>query len=372
VLPESSQWPSDQNRSRLRNLLKRYPECVPAEEILSQLVNKAALNEVPEIVGDVVAISYATRRSRPMRIIALPCGEAGHILKLIRLRKQVHAWEHQNGPSISPDSLETSDEGFWMSTGGAIRQIAVCDDAFESSALLAVRQDTLITILHPKFGKVLPLAARNTTTRTFPPSRLSPNPVASLKPAIYGSGNYADVSFNPWYTRQFITVDTLGHWSTWSMEGRPQAGTLLPLVAGKSGNIKDGHETSMSSGASILESSDGWHRALWMCNISTIVVIGSRDIVPFDISSAGRKARPTRLRCISLRSEQILDAKRSPSNQSHLFLLTTSRVLWVQVAPSGDNEREDPGAKILLSQRHFRDLSNASLRLSVLNRAPGT
>jgi RNA polymerase I-specific transcription initiation factor RRN6 len=368
VIPENSQLPLDHKRLNVGNLLKAHPEFVPAKEIISQFVKttEAERVEFREITGDVVVIGYAHARPRPIRIIALPCGEAGHILKLVKLRNEALAWEHRHGPSISPDSLETSEQGFWMSAGGVIRQIAVCDDGLEASPWLAVRQDSLVTIFRPAFDQVA-LAAKEVTARRFPLSRLNAHPVASLTRASHGSEKYVDMSFNPWYTRQFIAIDILGQWSIWSVGGKPHSSVTLPLVAGKSGNIKDAYEMNSLPGIPAPVRQDGWYRALWISNLSTIVIIGRREIVVFDI-----KARPKRLRSLQLRSERILDAKRSPADHSHLFVLTTSRVLWVKVAPSGHKESEDHGASIILSQRHFRDSSDASLKLCMLNRAPGT
>jgi RNA polymerase I-specific transcription initiation factor RRN6 len=326
---------------------------------------RVGLSDLPDGTGNILALGYAAARPKLSRIIALPCGEAGHILKLVRLRKQALAWGNRGGPSISLYSLDTSDQGFWMSTGGAIRQIGVCDSGNEPSPWLAVRQDTLITIFRPTLGQVRPVAVPNTSTGIFPPSRLSVNPVASLSTERHGSDIFVDMSFNPWYTRQFILIDKLGRWSIWSVEGKSQLSTAN-LVPGKSGSINDGHEIDVLSDVPAPESGDGWHQALWISNLSTIAVCGRNQIAIFDM-----KARPIRLRSIGLKSERILDTKKSPAGHNHLFVLTNSRIIWVEVKPSGDNESEEPGARVILSQRHFRDSCDNSLKLCILQRDPG-
>ena len=72
-------------------------------------------------------------------------------------------------------------------------------------------------------------------------------------------------------------------------------------------------------------------------------------------------------------ADQIVDMKRSPSNLSHIFLLTSSRIFWLNVS-NYQNHRGgglEAGAQILLSWVHFRDQQDSSLRLNVLDDGHG-
>ncbi len=85
------------------------------------------------------------------------------------------------------------------------------------------------------------------------------------------------------------------------------------------------------------------------------------------------KAKPIRLHTPEFletnNSEWILDIKLNALNFNHLFVLTTSRIFWIEVFPAGE-QRDDQighiGAKIILSYRHFRDASDKSLTLTTL------
>ena len=55
-------------------------------------------------------------------------------------------------------------------------------------------------------------------------------------------------------------------------------------------------------------------------------------------------------------------------NLSHIFVLTSTRVFWVEVTASGEHDHaRNHGAKIILSTRHFRDTTDNTLKLSILS-----
>jgi len=54
-------------------------------------------------------------------------------------------------------------------------------------------------------------------------------------------------------------------------------------------------------------------------------------------------------------------------NMNILFVLTTSRVFWVEVIPLGeekDDQNVSAGARVILSYRHFRDPNDETLTLT--------
>jgi RNA polymerase I-specific transcription initiation factor RRN6 len=179
-----------------------------------------------------------------------------------------------------------------------------------------------------------------------------------------GSKRHADVSFNPFYSRQFGTVDDRGRWSIWDLEGTLRNDSTLELVSGKSGHIFDNLDPTSTS--KNLCNADGWHRILWVVNVSTIVVCSRRHIAVFNIEAA-----PTRLQSPEFdpakTTDWILDIKRSPTNSSHLFLLTTSRIIWLEVIADkvGENFR-GLGIHVIISHFHFRDANDETLSLKTV------
>jgi RNA polymerase I-specific transcription initiation factor RRN6 len=66
----------------------------------------------------------------------------------------------------------------------------------------------------------------------------------------------------------------------------------------------------------------------------------------------------------------MLDAKRSPEHYNHLFILTTSRIFWLEIVPPGEHggDVNTPASiKVILSFRHFRDTNDETLRLTLVN-----
>lgn len=357
-------------KSQSKGLSKSHPEMFPGNEIIASLVNAPQAPNFSSDFGTLMTIGQAvdsdrlSGQSRPS-IAAIPCGEAGHVLRLVRLRTQKYSWEAQNGPSLSLLDPDYKDQGYWMGSGGTIRQITFSEDENGSRTWLAVRQSSVTTIYRPFLGQVQPAAVPTSFRNTYPPSRLSANPVAVLTTERSNSKSHRDVSFNPWYARQFGVVDSTGLWSIWDIEGNQSRYSTQKLTPGKSGDIHDGYEPETVSRQLEPDSRNGWHRMLWVCDINTIVVCNRRHIAVFDL-----KVTPSRLHGVDFPAagspDWILDIKRSLADPSHMFVLTTARIFWIEIVPVGDDEKTQTGAKILLSYRHFRDANDETLRLSCL------
>jgi RNA polymerase I-specific transcription initiation factor RRN6 len=355
-------------------LIKSRPETFPANAILRPLARTQSSAYLGPRVGQLLAIGYAkdveqTFGSRKTAIIATACGEAGHVLRLIKPRIERHEWGRESSARLSLMDLGSSDQGYWVGTGGRILQITYSEDASQPDIWLAVRQANATTIFRPIYGaNTTPAVVPNGHTKAYPSSRINANPVAIFTTESSGSRGHADVAFNPWYTRQFAVVDELGSWSVWDIEGGQKKNSIARLLPGKSANIFDDYVLDPT--LKVPDNADGWHQILWVGTVSTIVVCNRRHFAVFDI-----KAAPTRLQSrdffTATNSDWILDLKRSPSNLSHLFVLTSSRIFWLEVIPGGEEKAGDIGFKILLSYRHFRDANDKSMRLAVLRGEEG-
>jgi len=368
--PQDEEIPSVIAKSQMKWLLKAHPETFPGNEIAASLVTSTQEPDFSSDTGPLLVVGKAVDSNRlsgqfTPRIAAMPCGESGTILRLTRLRTQKHAWDRQNGPNLSLLEPDRWDQGYWMGSGGTIRQIAYAEDGNGSSTWFAVRQSSMTTIFRPCFGRAQPTHVPIKLSRMYPSSRLNANPVAALSLPNSGLKDFMDFSFNPWYPRQFAVVDSLGSWSLWDIEGKKNRHSLQKLTAGKSGNVHDGRQPDSTSKHSSPDYIDGWHRILWVCDIGTLVVASRRRIAVFDI-----KAKPTLLGSIDLSTasspDWILDIKRSPDIPSHLFVLTATRIFWIAITPAGDGNGIRSGAKILLSWRHKRDPNDKSMRLAVI------
>lgn len=364
-------------QSQMKRIVKTRPEIFPANVIASAFTNCSSATQpgYPTTYGQLIAVGGAVdadhqteHRTHP--IIAIPWGEAGHVLRFIRPQTEYRGWGKHSALKLSLWNAASGDIGYWVGTGGTIRQITFANDGNALGTLLAARQDSTITIFRPMYHKQLVRAVMPSGyDKQYPPSRLSANPVAVLKTETSGSRRHADVSFNPFYTRQLGVVDDLGRWSIWDIEGRMRKGATLELVLGKSGEIYD--DFVPNSREKNLGTRDGWHRILWAANVSTIIVCNRCHIAVFDV-----KSTPTRLSSpgsLSIGANNwILDIKHSPVDSGHIFILTTSRVFWIEViAAGGEKEAHEAGIRVILSYRHFRDVSDETLSLTVLEEDDG-
>jgi RNA polymerase I-specific transcription initiation factor RRN6 len=163
-------------------------------------------------------------------------------------------------------------------------------------------------------------------------------------------------------------VDDEGSWSIWDIEGRIRKRSTLELVPGKSGHIYDGYAGDPTLKAP--DNADGWHRLLWASNVSTIVLCNRRHIAIFDVKSAPIRLHGTELLDANS-TDWILDVKRSALNLSHLFVLTSTRIFWVEINTATEDKDGGLGVGIILSYRHFWDPNDDTMKLEALNDANG-
>jgi RNA polymerase I-specific transcription initiation factor RRN6 len=360
--------------------MKSRPETFPGYTITSVLAKAHdAVRTEHSRSGSLLTVGRAVdadriSRSRRPRILCKPCGGAGHVLQLIKPDIERRGWGRYSAAELTLLELESSERGYWAGTGGAIRQIESADDENESGAWLAVRQDTIITIFRPLYGRLHHFSSHPTGFRPInSSSRLNPNPVATLTTERMTTEDYMDVSFNPWYARQFAVVDARGYWSIWDLERQDGKGSPEKLIPGKKGNLNDGHNQDIVPRPAPIDHADGWYRILWACNINTIVVCNRRYIAVIDITSA--LVRLLSIEVLTGNStEWTIELKRSPEHLNYLFILTTSRIFWVEAFSPGEDGGDQiafSGIKVKLSYRHFRDPNDQTLTLTLVNNDPG-
>ncbi|KAI1008171.1 hypothetical protein K3495_g72 [Podosphaera aphanis] len=357
-------------RNQMRTLLQAHPDMYCSRGLISNLLAAQISEEPYNKTGDILAIGHAidTKRisgSRRPLILASPCGGAGHILQLLRLRQETRKWGKGDSARLSVLSNSCTAQGYWSNTGGTIRQIVFSCTENETATWLAVRQDSVTTILRPCYDQVMSQPWDPGASREFSASsHLHANPVAILPALEEGrAASYSDLSFNPWYSRQLAVINSHGNWIIFELEKPHQKNAREKVLKRISGNINSGEKLSQSSS---IGYADGWHRILWVCDIKTIVICNRHQFAIFDVS-----AEPFRLNSPTLiskdSSDWILDMKGFSSDKAQILVLTTTRVFWIQVDPlqkeKKNVEKIVSGGRILLSQRHYRDPTDLSLKL---------
>ena len=360
-----------------KELTGAYPELVPSTALLPELaqtseaINNATSTYDPAVsqllaFGKAADLDNQRSGARTVPIAAITGGDAGEAVTLVRLSHDYLRWLGHSTIALKTPTLSGGDQGWWIGNGSPIQQLCFAEAEGEPNTWLAVRYSGATTILRPLLRR-LPVPATflnepGASRNYFPSSRIDANPILSLSFELTGGAPHADVSFNPFNERQFAIVDQRGQWSIWNIEGQHRRRHLWNATAGPNGHINAADDNNEDV------KQDGWASVLWAGGTSTIVVADRRTLAIFDVKAPVQRLTAPDLH-FNRDADWILDLERSPLDDSHVFLVTSSRILCLRVR--GFDQDEDVkdlkiGAEILFSTRHFRDLEDTSLRLQLL------
>lgn len=370
----------------IKELAGAYPELVPSIPLLSELVQtseaivKASSTHDPAVsqlleFGKAADLDNQRSGSRTIALAAIAGGHAREAVKLVRLQHDQLGWLGHRTIGLKTPTLGAGDQGWWVGYGSPIQQLCFAETEGKPSSWLAVRCSEATTILRPLLQR-LPVPATfvngpGGSRKSFPPSRVDANPILSLSVEHTGGAPHADVSFNPSNQKQFAIVDQRGQWSVWNIEGQRRRRHLWTATAGPNGQIcatDDDYEDAKVDTTSEAKQ-DGWGSIIWAGDTNTILVADRRTLAIFNVEALPQRLAVPGLHVIK-DAEWILDLKRSPLDDSHIFLVTSSRVLCLRIR--GAEQDEDVKglkieAEILFSTTHFRDQEDISLRLQLLS-----
>ena len=360
------------DRSRtITELIQEHPELAPAAFLLSDLAQTSeAVNEVtakhdPTVsellaFGEAVDITRGRGRHRKAPIVAVAAGE---LVKLVRLTPAQLVWEDSSDAHLDCMTARGGEEGFWMGNGSRVQQLVFAEAEGRASPWLAVRYHGAISILRPLLLPDTGIAASH-DGGTLPLSRLDANHTLTL--AEQNGVPFSDVCFNPWNNQQFATINQEGCWTIWDIEVsvNPKEKGHGTVIQRSQGHITDSHKEGPASSSVIA---DGWNRVLWVGAENSVAVASRRSLTVFDIGNPLKM-----LYAIDIdqgkEGDWLLDIKQCSLDAGSLFVVTSSRILWIR-APSADDYHKSkevkPGASILLSWDHFRDREDISLRLNI-------
>ncbi|KAF4154502.1 hypothetical protein CNMCM6936_007135 [Aspergillus lentulus] len=245
----------------------------------------------------------------------------------------------------------------WSAGGAPVRQICFARTVEEKPTWAAARFPHSTIVFRPLYRrKPVSVHIYQDGDRVAPShtqsSRLDANPLIEISHSQTGGYAHADVTFNPWYQKQLAIVDERGNWSVWEMSG-----SLPWLDLGHSQKINGSPRH------------DGWAVIEWVGDVNSFIVSDRR--CPILYRTEGNETLPFAIELeLKRKSEWVLDVKRSACNVSQVFILTTSRIFWLDVSSvltaDSQNDASRPSLLPILSWRHFRDSEDTTLRLSSL------
>lgn len=367
--------PAAHRRKNIKKLFQSFPELVPGISLLPRL------GQVSEIVNEVVSrydptksvlsafgkakterVPYLKRRSKPadVPILAAVGGFAGEAVRLFRLEEEYTGWEEKEDICLRALNPVIKEQCWWFGNGSPIQQVCFGRVGGNTTSWLAIRYHGATTILqpflHPDVVPPRPLHSSYSKKVLQSPSRLDSNPIITLPVGWTGGSPHADISFSIWNALQFAIIDQQGCWTTWELERPSPNSRTWTVKAGPKGKLTTAH-------------SDGWGAISWAGDERTIVIARRKSFSVFNLGEPSKRLTAPDLQ-LSKSSDWILDMKISPSDDAHIFIVTSTRIFWLRIAPSDQSHGKEDGdsrALILLSWRHFRDESDTSLKLNVLN-----
>ncbi|GAD97958.1 hypothetical protein ACLA_026600 [Paecilomyces variotii No. 5] len=369
------------DRSQVASLSEAHPHLaaissLDREETLSRTITTAANGCDPGVsnvfsLGHAVDLENDSSGTRAVPIAVAVTGRCGDSISLFRIEDEVAEWRQERLYKARVPSVGTAESTTWMGCGVPIRQICFAQTAEVKATWMAARLPTSTTIFRPLYHRT-PVAISGESycdPENLPSlrnSRLNANPLVDIH--CYRTGGYphAYVTFNPWYQKQLAIVDIHGNWSIWNISGRnkrARSNWLADCV--KSGTLPS-VDPSLNGFREEQPRYDGWAAVQWVADVNHLIVCDRRCIFLYQIAHASGFARPIDLG-LRRETEWILDLKRSPSRPSIVFILTTSRIFWLDITSSDAlfSGEEDTPLTPQLSWRHYRDTEDITLQLTI-------
>lgn len=377
VISDSTHVDVKDDLSRLSNIKEfhraagHYPEIQPAlDAILGHSQGSAAADHVSLSYdvskSDLLAFGTAShakssRHTAQVPIAAFPWGSAGELVTLVTLQNEQLRWERTSPLSLNRLTAGGGIQGFWIGFGNPVQQIvsAVSVDG-DSPGLFAVRHHKAVSILQPRlYDNLSSNRMKPCDDHLLPPSRLLPHEIAIIESNDADAMPFSDVAFNPWFLEQIATLDQTGVWHIWDLELESKAKGLWSLNKVDTGSLPSGPPNSNSC----QETDDGWGRVLWVNDLRTLLLARRRQL---SLVRIGGEINTDGIPDLGMEysTDWILEVKRSPANPAHVFVVTSTRVIWLAVLPIdelGYDNGDRVNLTVLLSWVHYRNPQDLSL-----------
>ncbi|KAI1953675.1 hypothetical protein LOZ57_000016 [Ophidiomyces ophidiicola] len=355
-----------------RAILKAYPELAPGLDLVhlhdkaSQTITATVTDFDPSVSTRLAlgkAVDEIRSSERSVAIVAIAHSDPPTSIALIPFEAQTEGLPAQLEQSIIP-ALNSETGAWWKCASGTVRQICSAEPIDDENVFFAARFSQITTIFYPVCQR-LPLSSafkvKGFTLETRSRSRININPLLDIPASLTGGHPHADVTFNPWYQRQLAIIDRCGNWSVWDIHGKQQRGVDWTADRGPCGSISHAIQT-VDSDAIDPDNFDGWAAVSWIGSVHQIVVCDRRNLLVCRLGTQPPEQYPVDIE-FHRGSDWIMDISRSKCNPSHLFVLTTTKLFWLEIPPDEISFNKD-SIRTLLSWRHFRDIEDTSLRIT--------
>ncbi|GFF49793.1 hypothetical protein IFM61606_04620 [Aspergillus udagawae] len=370
-----------ENKSLLPRVHPELAACWPLvdNETVSHIITTAGELCDPLVsslfdLGNAVDIENHESGNRVVPIAITVGGECCNVISFRKIEEGTAELKHGMKARIRIPVIGDTECTEWSAGGAPVRQICFARTVEEKPTWAAARFPHSTIVFRPLYRrKPVSVYIYQDGDRVVPShtqsSRLDANPLIEISHSQTGGYAHADVTFNPWYQKQLAIVDERGNWSVWEMVGRHRRGkgnwTASCVKSGSLPWLDLGHAQNINSSPR----HDGWAVIEWVGDVNSFIVSDRR--CPILYRTEGNETLPFAIELeLKRKSEWILDVKRSACNVSQVFILTTSRIFWLDVSSvlvaDPQNDASRPSLLPILSWRHFRDSEDMTLRLASL------
>ena len=343
---DGKEGPTRRRENQTKALIKLHPELQPASGLLADL---ARLSEAVEEAsdrhdpaqGNLLTFGIITDElaKRQVEVAAFPTGPTGSALRVVQVQKQRRGWHDIEGVYLRAPTIY-GEAAIWEGPGVPIQSIVFATPLESGDSCLAVQLMTETLIFRPLLGK----------TRLPGGSRMDVNLLHTIGLDQTRNSPPADVTFNPWYPRQFAVLNQAGSWTAFELEGRRTERIKKLCTTGTARNQRK---------ASKRLSNQGWARIIFS-SASTVTVCNRKKVAFFEVAQQG----PIELLEVDVGLDsvgQILDMIAVPSQPEYIVTISSVHIIVHHVETNRD---ENVVVNKVAAIRHFRNSDDISLRAS--------
>lgn len=312
-------------------------------------------------VGLMPDLGYSTG-AKTIPMVAFPTGESGESLRLARLFPSQWHWGNENGAMLNmstPDPMIREASVTWTSDRLPITHVKLSGDDSEAFQWLLVQKQSSTIVLRPEYRQHLTSASRPTDmVLDQQPSYIGPNPVVIINQDLTGGRAHSDMAFIPAVPGrppQLAIIDECGYWTIWNLVGGSWhiKKSLMRQALSSCGHISDGLLAELPSrplhaaekhGMLFVGRAEGEmlkRRDKTMVSSQHLILWNRQRIEIINLETNTLLPRLEPLRMPDGKADWIVDIKRSPADQNHIFILTAHYVIWVDL-PGHDTSNNLP------------------------------
>ena len=326
------------------------------------LANDSRSMNAPLLVYAKAVDHSQPRHTRSVPILATAAGPAGDLVRLTVLNKEQLGWEPENGFRLDTFTAKGGETAWWGTDGHPIEQIySPINEKGDPTGFLAVRRPGGISILKPELLAHWASQGEHHLRRFhLPISSLSANEIVVVEKRE-AQLPFRDVTFNPWDVHQFATVDQLGSWSVWVLVLRSRSKDLWTVRPGRCGQVQQSSQQSVKA----FPAEGAWATIVWAYNTKSLVVATRLSISFIVLGEEVKTADLTKL-ALGHSQEWIVDMKRSPCHPEDILLLTSARLVIINVRQEHEESSSQTDLYEItnpLSWAHYRNSYDTTLHL---------